>query len=161
MKELYLKTLALLNTDVVPTDPIELEIFNDLKKINYADLDKKQIDQFNVRPAIDFPAVLIKIEILKSEDIGDKCQKCTARVTLRLAFSYVGSTASHAPADVLSDSLEYFDIVNAVYRKFQGYFSTGFTRFSRLQLTEETRNDGLKVVSLPFTTSFIDKSAAN
>lgn len=145
MKDLYLKSLELISS--VPS-------------IKHADEDKGQLDDFDTRPALIFPCVLITIEITKTEDIGGNKQKVYARVTLRTAFDYIGRTASGTPLPVQQQSLEYYDTMGDLYKAFQGYYSKDFTRFSRVGLKPEKRNDGLKVVNLPFSTTFIDQNAS-
>ena len=144
MKDLYLKTLGLIKT--VPS-------------IKFADLDKGQLDNYEVRPALIFPCVLIRLEFPKTENIGAKQQKVQAQITLRVAFDFVGRTASNTPEPVVEQSLGYFDTMTDLYKAFQDYYGDGFTRFSRISLREEKRNDGLKVVNMPFITNLIDKSA--
>lgn len=141
MKALYLKALELL-------EPIT--------SIKYADLDKGQLES-EERPALQFPCVLIKIEYTQTKDIVGKQQKVQARLSLRIAFNFTGNrTGSNAEQEVRAESLAYFDTVEEIHQAFQAYFGSGFTRFSRLNLQEERRNDGLKVVSLPYATSFLD-----
>jgi hypothetical protein len=142
MKALYLKALELL-------EPITA--------IKYADLDKGQLDREDTRPALQFPCVLIRIEYTQTRDIVDKKQKVHARLGLRVAFNFAGDrTGSNAAESIRDESLEYFDTIEEIHQAFQAYFGNGFSRFSRLNLQEERRNDGLKVVSLPYATSFID-----
>ena len=140
MRELFLKATELVK--LVPA-------------IKFSDLDKGQIDNYDQRPAVAFPAVLLKIELPNTADIGGKKQQCQARVTLRIAFDYTGQTSCNTPSEALEQSLSYFDVVDELYQVFQGYFGEGFTRFSRLNLTEEKRKDGLKVVNMPFSTTYL------
>ena len=157
MKALFLKALELLNPTEVPTDPAELAIYNQLKLIRFSDLDKGQLESNTDRPAVAFPCVLIGIELPNTVDIGNDKQKCQARINLRIAFDYTGRTGSNVPTPVQEQSLAYFDLIDAIYKTFQGYFGSGFTRFSRVSLREERRNDGLKVLTMPIATTFIDQ----
>lgn len=141
MKALYLKALELL-------EPITA--------IKYVDLDKGQLES-EERPALQFPCVLIKIEYPQTRDIVAKQQKVQARLSLRIAFNFTNNrTGSNATEEVRAESLSYFDTIEEIHQAFQAYFGNGFSRFSRLNLQEERRNDGLKVVSLPYATSFVD-----
>lgn len=141
MKALYLKALELLAT--VPA-------------IKYADLDKGQLEGTPTRVPLQFPCALVKVELVNAQDIAGGQQKCQARLTLRIAFSYAGErTGSNATDDVRNESLNYFDVVDDVHQAFQGQYGDGLTRLSRLQAVEERRNDGLKVLGLPYSTTFV------
>lgn len=141
MKALYLKAL---------------ELLKEVPAIKYADLDKGQLEDYENRPSLQFPCVLIKIEYPRCDTIVGKKQKVQVRLTLRVAFNYIGRTGSNVPTLVMDQSLAYLDTMQDLYDKFQDYYGEGFSKFSRVNLQEEKRNDGLKVMSLPFSTTFVD-----
>lgn len=160
MKQVYSEVLGLLNPQIAPVDPNELAIYNQLKKIRWVDLDKGQLEYYTTRPAVAFPCSLIKIEITKTETIGNNVQRCNGRITVRLAFDYVGNTAAATPEPIREESLEYFDIAEAVYLVMQGKGNREVGEFNRSMAVEENRPDGLKVLSIVFTSTWLDKSAA-
>lgn len=144
MKEIYLKGLELLDT--VPA-------------VRWSDLDKGQLEFYETRPAVNFPCALLKVVIDKTENLGQNMQLCHGRVIVRLGFNYIGETSSITPQTARSKSLEYFDILESVYLAFQGK-PAGKGKLDRQSAVEENRPDGLKVISLPFATSWIDKTAS-
>lgn len=141
MKALYLKAL---------------ELLKEVPAIKYADLDKGQLEDYEGRPSLIFPCALIAIEYPRCENIVGKKQKVQARLTLRVAFNLIGRTGSNVPAPVVDQSLEFIDVMDQLYNKFQDYYGEGFSRFGRVSLLKEKRNDGLTVMSLPFATTFVD-----
>lgn len=159
MDEIYLTLLGLLQPEAQPTEAKQLAIYNQLKKIRWADMDKGQLEFYETRPAVAFPCALIKVEISKTENLGNNIQRCYGRGTIRLAFDYVGETSAKTPEALRLQSLEYFELLKAVYLAVQG--KTGGTgKFDRVSAVEENRPDGLKVLNMPFTTVWLDKSAA-
>ncbi|SUJ26433.1 Uncharacterised protein [Sphingobacterium spiritivorum] len=159
MEQIYNRLLELIEAKQEPTDAKELEIYNQLKKIRWIDMDKGQLEFYETRPAVAFPCALIKIEIAKTENLGSNVQRCFGRGTIRLAFDYVGETAAKTPTALRQQSLEYFDILQAVYLAVQGK-TGGAGKFDRQSAVEENRPDGLKVLNMPFATNWIDKSAS-
>lgn len=162
MKEIYLTLLRFLtpNLNQVPTDEKELWIFNQLKKIKWVDMDKGQLDYYENMPSVAFPCALIRVEIGKAVKQGTGLQMCSGSGNIRLAFNYVGNTAKNTPEVVRAQSLEYFDIVQAVYLRCQDQASDLGGKFDRSSVKEEIRPDGLKVVNIPFDITFLDRSNA-
>lgn len=146
MKELFLLAVARLNT---------------VSSIEWSDLDKGQINNYETMPPIAFPAALIKIDYPQCENMGGKKQKCRVRVMIRLAFDYTGETDSTMPESAQESSLLYFETVENAYKAFQGYINkTIAAPFNRVGQVEENRPDGLKVVNITFETYIHDMSAA-
>lgn len=142
MKFIYEKVLAQLQT---------------IPELRYIDLDKGQLEGYELKPSVSFPAALISIQLPRCEDLGAKKQRCQALITIRLAFDISGNTSNITPADKRADSLAYFDIVESVYAKLQGFKDANMNAFSRQNLREERRPDKYKVVAIPFSSSFIDQ----
>lgn len=147
MKELFLLVAARLKT---------------VTGIKWIDLDKGQIDNFEVKPAINFPGALIKIEYIECRDMGSGIQQCRVRVTIRLVWDFSGHTDSTMSPELLAKNIEYFDFVQLTYLAFQGHHDVAVIRspFTRTRQVEESRKDGLKVIALQLETVVLDKTAA-
>lgn len=146
MKELFLLAVARLKT---------------VSAIEWIDLDKGQINNYETMPPISFPAALIKLDYTQCENIGGRKQKCRARMMIRLAFDYTGETDSTMPQNALESSLLYFETVEAAYKAFQGITDkTIAAPFNRIGQIEENRPDGLKVINITFETYIHDMSAS-
>jgi hypothetical protein len=122
--------------------------------IAWVDLDKGQVSKFNMRPAIAFPAALIKIDYPRTETMNKKKQKCAVRIIIKLVWDYEGNTDSVTEDQELEQSLAYFNLCDAVYDKLQDSIDTNIfnKRLDRVSQIEEVRNDGLKVVNMVFET---------
>jgi hypothetical protein len=136
-------------------------IIKNLNAFKWIDKDNRQLDEYEGKPSVPFPCALIKVSLPKCESIGGGRQMCTAQITVRLGFNLVRSeTSTKAPDEALEKSLKYLDDVEAVYIALQGYTDSEVEIYDRVTQTEEERQDGLTVVKMIFTTSFIDMSAA-
>lgn len=122
--------------------------------INWVDLDKGQVSKFAMRPAIAFPAALIKIDYPRTETMHKKKQKCTVRINIKMVWDYEGNTDSAIEEQELEQSLAYFDLLDDVYDKLQDSIDISIfnKRLDRVSQLEEIRNDGLKVVNMVFET---------
>jgi hypothetical protein len=135
-------------------------ITDEIPEIKWVDLDKGQINQFDSRPALLYPAILIGLQLPRTQDFDTrgKIQECNALVNIRLIIDYTGNTSAATPAIERGKSLNYFTITDKIYRKLQSWGDEEFNPLSRQSLREEQRPDGLKVVNIAFTTSYIDRS---
>lgn len=129
--------------------------------IKWIDLDKGQLNNYEVRPPIAFPGVLVKIDYVQAANQNSTVQQVAVRITLRIAWDFHGHTDSTMAPDQLAANLAYFDFVEDVYKAFQGYRDNTVIRspFRRANQVEETRPDGLKVVALTLLTDVLDTSA--
>ncbi|MGY3054370.1 hypothetical protein ACVWYG_002577 [Pedobacter sp. UYEF25] len=143
-----------------------IQIFEKLKEliatvpaILWADLDKGQLDNYQLRPALPFPSALIRININRTEDMGGGLQRCFCSCNVRLLFDYQGDTNSHVPVEALANSLNYFEVTNDVFKAIHYKGDDNIGKFMRKGQTQEIRQDGLTVMNIPFDTIFMDKSA--
>ncbi|WP_143960242.1 hypothetical protein [Litoribacter populi] len=132
----------------------------EIPELRWIDLDKGQLDSYETRPNVNFPCALISMQLPRCEDLGAKKQQCTALVTIRLGFDFSGNTSSVTPEAERAKSLAYFDLCEKVYQKLQGWNDENINKFSRQNFREERRGDNYKVVAIPFSSGFLDFSAA-
>lgn len=128
--------------------------------INWVDLDKGQANDYEVRPPVDFPAVLIGISYPQTENHQRKLQKCTALITLKFVFDFVDDTSSSTPTSTEAVSLQYFDTIKDVHDRLQGEIEINIFKapLERASQKEENRQDGLKVVNVVYGTWLYEKS---
>lgn len=132
-----------------------VEKLQEINKIKWIDLDKGQLDYIEHRAPVHFPCVLIGMQITRTRKISNLRQQCDLMVTIRLAVDFAGNTSQITPGPVRQDSLEYLALGDLIYDQLQGWGTDLFNPMERQSLREERRNDGIKVISIPFTTSFI------
>lgn len=127
----------------------------EIPELKYIDMDKGQLDFFE-RPPVLFPCALISIQLPRTQDLGAKKQKCDAMITIRMGVDFSGNTNSLTPAAELEKSMAYYDLTQKIYNTLQGWHTQEFNTLSRTSLREEKRPDMIKVVNIPFSTSFVD-----
>jgi len=143
MKETYLNILQHLST---------------VSELRWIDANKGQL-MSETRPALAFPACLIKLEITDSKTTGANVQVLTIQVTLSLIFTFVGNTALQTPEQIREESLAYFDTVQNTYLALQGKLNHDGRPYERTSQREQ-EGEAIKVVNLTFKTFALDQSAA-
>lgn len=132
-----------------------------IESINWVDLNKGQINNYEARPAIDFPAVLLSIAMPRTTKLSRKEQQCDITVTADVVFDCLDDTDSITPNEALDKSLSIYDTTNDVYKALQGDGLEGILRspLERIGQQDPRRSDKLKVIQLVFTAKYIDTSA--
>lgn len=129
-----------------------------LPNIHWVDLDKGQLNQYDTRPAIEFPAVLLKIEYPNTSKLSRKEQQCAVLVTASIVYDYLDDTDSITDADRLQQSLQIYDIAQEVHETLQGEIDNTVMRapLDRMSVRDPNRNDQLKVLQYTYSTRIID-----
>lgn len=129
-----------------------------LPDIAWVDLNFGQLES-ETRPAVQFPCALISIDLPRTEDLGQKLQKCQGTIGIRLGFDFKGSSSSKAADPVRAKALDYYRITREVYKALQGYSQTGLSRLKRTSQIEMARPDQIKILDMTFYCEFHDSSA--
>lgn len=129
-----------------------------VQSIRWVDLDKGQIDEYEIRPSIDFPAVLLDIELPSTEKITSTSQQCDVMITVQVVFDFMDDTDSGTPTHILNKSLAVFDIVKEVHDKLQGLRQINIVRkpLERKSTRSPKRPDKIKVYKSIYSTRMID-----
>lgn len=139
MKNIFLKTKSLIE---------------ETNLVTFIDRDKNQIDNYDVRPAVKFPCALINIAITKRKNLDSKKQLCNCTITVRVAFERKGESSNISSQSRIDMALSYYDTVDGLEAKLQGYEDSEVNPFECLSTIDEQRPD-FDVVRLTFATSFI------
>ncbi|WP_425628854.1 hypothetical protein [Cellulophaga lytica] len=122
--------------------------------IKWVDEDKGQMN-FE-RPPVLFPAALVTISLPSTRNITISKQQASAQIAVKLCFNYGGNTNSVTPDTDRDRSLQYYDVVDEVYKALQGFSSPHFNALERRAFNHILRPDEHKTVVLTFTTDFIE-----
>lgn len=134
------------------------ELLMNVEGLKWVDLDKGQLNNFEVRPAIDFPAALIRIEYPRTTKITRNDQQCTVVVTISIVHDCLNDTDSSTTKSILDKSLEIYDLNDAVHQALQGQIDTKIFRspLERTSVRDISRPDRLKVFTVTYSTNILD-----
>lgn len=139
MRTIYLKTL---------------DRFKEIPSIKHVDRDRGQIDKYNDRPPVKFPCGLVSISLTKRKNLTNTDQMVKCRVVIRLAFERLADASSISPQERINKALEYYDTVEEVDAKFQGFEDAEMDAWECIATVDEGRPD-LDIVRFTFETGFI------
>lgn len=136
MKKLYLKLY---------------ELLSEIPEIQYIDLNFGQL--MEEKPPLKYPAVLIGINIVNTEDFQEVFQQNNAEFTLTLIHR-ANESNSLFSEEKREKNMEYLDLCDKIHEKLQGYEEEGFDAFTRLSLTEQNLRKGLRITAERYATGW-------
>jgi len=135
--------------------------------IRYTDQDLGQLENYETRPPVSWPCLLLDFDAATYENLGRLHQSGRLQVVLRIGFAPFSSANSLSPDTVRDKALEYYNVENEVYKALQGWEPLGPAKeplcqpLMRVQAATERRNDEYRVRTLVFATSYFDAEAAD
>jgi len=129
-----------------------------INSIQWIDLDKGQLNNYEERPAIDFPAVLLKIEYPRTNKLTRTQQQCDVQITATIVFDFFDDTDSNTSDERLEQSLEVYNIAQEVHDVLQGLCDNTIIRspLERMSIRDPNRADKLKVLQYTYSTKTIE-----
>lgn len=128
------------------------ELLEQIPTLKWVDFENGQLQE--PQPPITYPAALISTELPSTENIDLDFQQVRATFTVRLVFKALGETNTKAPVSQRNYAMAYFNTVDAVFDKLQGFKNNLFYPFERTAVRRQTVRTGLNVVDLHFETSW-------
>lgn len=121
--------------------------------INWIDLDTGQLVYATLRPALDFPALLINVDYPQCDGIGPgKQQRCYVEINLQVVFEVWNESNMNAPEEVREKALNMFDVIEQLHICLHGQKIESGEQLFRASVRNEKREDGLKVFNLLYKT---------
>lgn len=130
-----------------------------VKEIKMIDFDLQQL--MEVKPSLNYPAVLIDIDYPNTQNINHLNQEVRAIIKLTICSKNNGETNSLTPKNERSKGLDFLRIRQKIYINLQGYGTEEFYPLERKSMRNQLIRKGLKTTVLTFETSFHDDSAAS
>lgn len=129
-------------------------IKQEVPAIKFIDEDHGQIDTYDTRPSVVFPAALISINFNYNKQGGEVYTR-TGMITARIAYNPIGErTDASNMQQVINESLSRLDIADAVRDTLTGWEPEGYGKFYLVSYTPERRLDRIDVKLIQF--SFTD-----
>lgn len=135
-------------------------------EIKWIDQDFGQLEQFEYRPAVSFPCVLIDFPLANYSNTGELSQMGDITVQLRLGFAPFDKSHASAPLLVREKAVDYYSIEQKIFEAVQGW-NTAYTQplirinagtEQRLSASDQADSIGLRVRVINFSTGFDDLS---
>lgn len=135
-------------------------IKNNVPEIKHIDQEIGQLEDYEIRPALAFPAVLIDFADTTYSEISTLAQIGEITINFKLIFAPFSNSSHITPTTQISKALEFYDIEQKLYQCLQGHYIENYTTpLIRTRATTERNSPDLRVRNLSFTSSFQDLSA--
>lgn len=129
--------------------------------IRWIDQDLGQLENYDIRPSVSWPCVLIDFNQTTFDQMQNNRQMANLTFTLRLGFDSFSSSANVAPLVAKEKALEYYEIEQQLYKAVQGFNADGLMQdCTRVNVATERRDgDNFRVRVMTFTAITEDSSA--
>lgn len=136
MKKLYLKLL---------------ELLGEIEEIEFIDVNLGQV--YSEAPALNYPCVLIDMNISSTDTYQDRYQEISAQFSLTLVTKAHDVHSLH-PKEIINHSLAHFDLAEKIQEKIQGYEDDFFRTFNRLSMATTPQRAGLNTIVINYETNW-------
>lgn len=142
---------------------LQAHITAQVPEIKWIDQDLGQLEDYDIRPAVAWPCVLIDFGTTNYDEMPGNVQWGNATITMRLAFPSFSPAQAGAPQSVKEMALQYYELEQLLYKAIQGWDADGLIQpATRITMaTERREGDTFRVRVLVFNTVFMDDSASN
>lgn len=137
---------------------IEANMTDD-NKIRYINFDLGQLDFYETRPPVSFPALLIDFDNFRFENLGEGIQLAQGNIILRLAHNPFSHTSNITPAAVREQGMKAFELEYELNKILHGWEPDNCSSFVRESSVIEKKEDAIRVKQIIYSIAFEDDSA--
>ncbi len=141
------------------------------KYFPYVDQELGQLEAYTPggRPPVSWPCVLIDIDNITYQPIGENAQTAIATVIFRLGFPPYSHSSNITPSDSRDKAIYYYQLEQILHQALQGkapqltvddedILADVFGHFQRTSASTEAREDLIRVRVITYTIAFEDYS---
>jgi hypothetical protein len=142
---LYLKIVSRLEAEV--------------PELKFIDQDLGQLENYEIRPAVEFPCALIDVDDFDFTDAGNfTTQIGNGLLVIRLGVGAWSPSNNLAPNDVRLKALNYYEIEQKIHVALHGWSNDGFAKLRRKKAKKEERNDNIRVRVISYAVTIQDET---
>ncbi len=121
--------------------------------VAYIAKDWGQLDVYTDAPPVEFPCVLIDVQMANYADRGRHSQQGEAFLIIRVAVDKPVNAFAGDPPFLI------FDLLTDIYKVLQGLSGTAFSRLTRTKLRKTVHTNAIRETVMTFRFGFVDDSA--
>lgn len=127
-------------------------------EVRYINQDLGQLENYEIRPAVSWPCVLLDFDDFDFSDAGnDLVQVGEGFVQVRVGLVQYSQSDNLVPDNIRANSLKYFDVADRINKALHGWAPEGCSRLLRRKSVTEKRDDDIRVKILRYAVSYKEK----
>lgn len=124
-------------------------------EVRYINQDMGQLENYELRPAVSWPCVLIDMDDFDFSEAGNPLiQIGEGFVQVRIGLVQYSQSDNLVPDNIRANSLKYMDVADKVNKALHGWAPAGFSRLLRRKAVTEKRDDDIRVKILRYAVSY-------
>lgn len=125
--------------------------------VNWIDIEKGQLKNYNTLPPVDFPCVLLNAYLPTCEDINTTEQLCTVHIEVTVVFETLpDQTDTYTPEEAFELSIKKQDIIDDIHKALQGFSTDELSPLSRKSCTPYNNNTGINGTVILYESTFTE-----
>ncbi|KAA2245507.1 hypothetical protein F0L74_05990 [Chitinophaga agrisoli] len=130
-------------------------------EVRYIDLDLGQLENYELRPPVSWPCLLIDLDESRYSDTGNKLyQVVELAITFRIGLVKYTDSNNLTPTNIRPNALKYFRLENKLFMALHGWEPEGFGPLTRFGAGTEKRDDDIRVRVVRYQLCYTDMTAA-
>jgi hypothetical protein len=128
--------------------------------VNWVDQNFGQLDNFDIKPAVNFPCALIDITGLQYEDLTNGAQKANGRIVITIGTTPFTNSSAVTPVSQREKAIQYYEIEHAVHKALHNWVPVpGFEKLLRRNMDKQEREDAIRERVVVFDCGYRDCGA--
>lgn len=128
-------------------------------ELKFIDQDLAQLENYEIRPAVEFPCALLDVDDFEFTDVGNfTTQIGNGLLIIRLGVGAWSPSNNLAPNDVRVKALNYYEIEQKIHLALHGWQDDGFGKLRRKKAKKEERNDNIRVRVISYAVTIQDET---
>lgn len=129
-------------------------------ELRFIALDIGQLENYEIRPAVSWPCLLIDDDEVTFSDTAGNLQLADATLVLRLGLVKYTDINNLTPAAARVRGYEYKELEYKIFAALHGWEASGFGALKRRKAATERRDDDIRVRVMTYQVGYTDLGAA-
>lgn len=147
-----------------PNAQLFVAVQNRLKEkvtaLKWIDQNFGQLDNYEVRPAVNFPCALIDLTGFSFDDLPNGIQRANGRVVISLSTTPFTNSNAITPESQKEKALQYYEIEHAVHKALHNFTPVpGMEKLLRRTMDKQEREDAIRERVIVFECGYCDAGA--
>lgn len=128
--------------------------------LKWIDQNFGQLDNYEIKPAVNFPCALIDLSGFVYEDFPNGAQRSNGRVVISISTAPFTNSNMLTPVPQKEKALEYYELEHAIHIALHNWIPvTGMDKLTRRTMDKQEREDSIRERVVIFECGYTDLGA--